>query len=115
MNGQYSTTPEMMAIANSRPIPPRNSFPGWPANMSVCSFRTISIGPTPTGPSSLVETASKARTVVLSGSPSTALLVKAVTIPGSSLSQEMYCSTRPGSAASAASATAWVVARAALA
>ena len=49
------------------------------------------------------------------GPGGTALLVNAVTIPGSSLSQEIYCSTRPGSAASAASATCWVVARAALA
>ncbi len=83
--------------------------------MSVCSLSTISIGPTPTGPSSLAETASKARTVALSGAPLGAVLVKAMTIPGSSLSQEIYCSTLPGSAASAAFATCWGVARAALA
>ncbi|CFW42639.1 Uncharacterised protein [Bordetella pertussis] len=31
MNGPYSTTPETMAMTNSRPIRPRNSSPASPA------------------------------------------------------------------------------------
>ncbi len=34
VNGQYSTTPEMIATRNRNPIAPRNSLPGWPANIS---------------------------------------------------------------------------------
>ena len=101
VNGQYSTTPETIAIRNRNPIAPRNSLPGWPANMSTWSFRNISIGPPPTGPSGLAVLASYARSVVASGSPSTLLLVKAITVFGSSLSHKIYCRTRPGSFASA--------------
>ncbi|MOA60361.1 hypothetical protein D3C78_1852150 [compost metagenome] len=36
MNGPYSTTPETMATQNSRPMNPRNSSPGKPANRSTC-------------------------------------------------------------------------------
>ncbi len=53
VNGQYSTTPETIATRNRNPIAPRNSLPGWPANISTWSFRNISIGPPPTGPSGL--------------------------------------------------------------
>ena len=60
VNGQYSTTPEMIATRNKNPIAPRNSLPGWPANMSTWSFRNISIGPPPTEPSGLAVWASYA-------------------------------------------------------
>ncbi len=45
MNGAYSTTPDTMAINSKKPIAPRNSMPGRPRNMSVCSCRMKSITP----------------------------------------------------------------------
>jgi hypothetical protein len=38
MKGAYSTTPETMATISSRPMKPRKSLPGRPANRSTCRW-----------------------------------------------------------------------------
>jgi hypothetical protein len=45
MNGEYSTTPETMATSSSRPMKPRKSLPGRPANRSTCSLNMTYMKP----------------------------------------------------------------------
>jgi hypothetical protein len=43
MNGAYKTTPETIAITNSRPMAPRNNMPQGPAYRSVCRRSMIMV------------------------------------------------------------------------